>query len=600
MPNNTLLTFDISQFVNPAHALPSPCDIRIRGMAPGASLVGLKAYSNLGYSAASTFVQAIEYAVVNDAVDVLYEAIAFNPFFDMENDPIQLANHMAVTAGVTVVAASGDAGSAGTLGSPSTDPDVISTGASTQFRWYAQTGNGVQPLANGYGYVSNNIAAFSFGGFAQLAPRTVDVVAPGDAGWALCSTNQFLYQDCDNLNLSPSPIQAFGGTSESAPLVAGEAALIIQAYRSTHHNADPSPALVKNIIMSTATDLAAPADEQGAGLINALAAVQAALSVADGHGTPSRQGNELLIIPQSTPIVAAPNTRETEVFTITNTGSTTQHLAPKLQMLGSAVAGATHKLTLDPATDPTFVDAVGGQIAYITRKFTVPSGAQHLDAAIAWQNPIGGSTIAFLGLLDPSGREVAYSNPSGAGSAYGYVDVVAPAAGTWTAVITTHPPEYVPYSYAGPVQFTWSAERFVDFGSVSPGSINLAPGASASVRANFTMPSQPGDTAAALRFTSTSTNSVANLPEVPVTLRTLIPLGPTGGSFTGTLTGGNGRYGAGPTQTFEFDVPGVATSNSNGPNDGSTGPSNMSLNLHIADDGYACRGAASRSTRNAT
>ena len=29
MPNGAILTFDISQYVNPAHALPSPCNIRI-------------------------------------------------------------------------------------------------------------------------------------------------------------------------------------------------------------------------------------------------------------------------------------------------------------------------------------------------------------------------------------------------------------------------------------------------------------------------------------------------------------------------------------------------------------------------------------------
>ena len=194
-----------------------------------------------------------------------------------------------MAAGVTVVASTGDAGSAGTTGSPSTDPYVIAAGASTQFRLYAQTGDGAQSLAKGY--VSDNISSLSSGGFAQSNARTVDVVAPGDLGWALCSANTSLYTDCTNFQTTPgpTPIQAFGGTSESAPLISGEAALIIQAYRSTHNGADPSPALVKRIIMSTASDLSAPAYEQGAGRINALAAVQLALSIDD---EPKAQGSE--------------------------------------------------------------------------------------------------------------------------------------------------------------------------------------------------------------------------------------------------------------------------------------------------------------------
>ena len=68
---------------------------------------------------------------------------------------------------------------------------MISVGASTQFRSYAQTNYGAQPLAKGY--LSNNISSLSSGGFAQTGARTVDVVAPGDLGWALCSANVALY-----------------------------------------------------------------------------------------------------------------------------------------------------------------------------------------------------------------------------------------------------------------------------------------------------------------------------------------------------------------------------------------------------------------------
>jgi hypothetical protein len=575
-PNGKLLTYDISKFVNAAHPLPSPCNIQIRGMAPGASLVGLKVFSNLGYTTTSSFVQAIEYAVVHDQVDVINESFGGNPYPDEADDPISLADAAAVQAGVVVTVSTGDGssvGSLGTLGSPSTDPYVIAAAASTSYRLYAQSGYGAAALAKGY--VSNNVSAFSSGGFSQRSARTVDVLAPGDLGWALCSTNSTLYTDCTNFQ-SPAvgtPVQDFGGTSESAPLTAGEAALVIQAYRSTHGGADPSPALVKRIIMSTATDLGARSSEQGAGLINSLEAVEVALSVVDSNGAPKSHGHGLVADTTSATFEGSPNSRETQTVKITNTGSTPRRISAALQTLGAAIAGATESVQLGPNL-PSFINPTGAARVYTERKFTVPAGADHLDAAIAWQTSLTSTAtpIAYLGLLDPSGRQAAYSVPQGLGSGYGHVDIVKPVAGVWTAIIWTRPSGTG--AYAGPVEFTWAAERFVNIGSVYPATVSLAPGATESVKAEFFLPSQPGDEAAALRFTESDGNY--SLPEIPISLRTLVPVGATGGSFTGTLTGGNGRAGVGPFLTYDFDVP--------------RGVNNLSLALQTADNGYSLQG----------
>ena len=581
MPNGKPLTFDISKFVNAAHPLPSPCNIRIRGMAPGASLVGLKVFSQINPNTTSNFVQAIEYAVIHDDVDVINESFGGNPFPDNANDPISLANDAAVRAGVTVVVSTGDAGTAGTLGSPATEHSVIASGATTQFRIYAQTGDGVIPLTKNGGFIDNNISGFSSAGFSQKDGRTVDAVAPGDLGWALCSTNQKLFIDCstDAAGFGPSPIEVFGGTSESSPLTAGEAALVIQAYRSTHGGNDPSPATVKRIIMSTATDLGAPSFEQGAGFINALAAVNAALAIEDEHGAPKPRGAEVLAAPSSAQVTGEPNAHEARSFTITNTGSTTQHLTPSLETLDAPFDGATLNLTLDPAVDPRFINVAGNTRVYTTKTFKVPANADHLDVAVAFQSPLSlaasNPPLVFLSLLDPSGRQAANSNPQGLGSGYQHVDVVKPQAGTWTAIVFTRKTG-VAGSYSGPIQLTWGAERFVSLGSVSPSHLVLQPGASETVTADFTMPANSGDSAAAIRFNKSPNAAAANFSEIPVTLRSLIPTGPTGGNFTGTLTGGNGRAGAGPTQTFAFDVP--------------QGVSDMSLNLEISDNGYLLEG----------
>ena len=378
----------------------------------------------------------------------------------------------------------------------------------------------------------------------------VDVLAPGDLSWALCSTNTAIYTDCYSFNGTPSPVEIFGGTSEAAPVTAGEAALVIQAYRSTHAGQSPSPALVKSLVMSTAADLGAPATEQGAGRIDALAAVHAALSVQTQDGAPrSHGGTDIVVTPDAAVLTAHPGDTLQSTFQITNPGTTTLHLQPALERLGAPFAGQTIPLTYDASTSNQ----------YLTQTFSVPAGADHLDVAIAF-SPYA---YSYVGLLDPQGRLAAYSFPQGGGSGYGSVDVVKPAAGTWTAIV---------YSGYGTVQLTWAAENYVAFGSVSPAKVDLRPGAStSSVGEGSRCPtSRGGILSAAVRFPGSA------LSDIPVGVRILVPVGPNGGSFAGTLTGGNGRGGAVPTQIYAFDVPG--------------GRSDLALTLTVPDPAYSLTG----------
>ena len=280
-------TYDISTFVNAAHPLPAGCDIKIVGAAPGASILALKVFAEDNDTTTSNFLQAIDYAVAHGA-KVINESFGSDDFPDTTLDVVRQADDAAVAAGVTVVVSTGDAGITSTNGSPATDPNVISVGASTTFRGYAQEAFGGinDPKANGK-YVDDNISSLSSGGFNQNG-RTLDLVAPGDLNWALCGTDVSIFDECTDDNGNPSPIQMFGGTSESSPLTAGAAADVIQAYASAHGGAYPSPALVKQILTSTATDIHAPATEQGAGLLNVLGAVNLARSIAAPTVTPAR------------------------------------------------------------------------------------------------------------------------------------------------------------------------------------------------------------------------------------------------------------------------------------------------------------------------
>jgi Subtilase family len=540
--------YDLSTFVNPAHPLPPGCNIRIKGMAPGVNLVSLKVFGT-GGAFDSTIIQAIDWAVERDHVNVINESFGANPFPDDQNDPIQIANANAVAAGITVVASSGDAGFTNTIGNTAATRPVIGVGATTQLRLYRQiTGFGSQLSAGGW--LNDNPSALSSAGFTQLGPRTLDVLAPGDLGWAICSTNVRLYTNCTDNAGRPASIQEFGGTSESSPLVAGEAALVIDAYRRGHAGATPTPDLVKRIITSTADDLGIPAQEQGAGIADALKAVQAALSIHDGTGSPAAQGSSLVLDRGSFESTAPAVSQQTFQVAVTNTGAAAQTVVPTVRRLADdPVATDTGTVTLDPATAPTFLDGGGTLREFALHQFLVPAGTQRLDADIAWAALAQPLSTVRETLFDPAGRLAMYSLPQGAAAGFGHVDVHDPMPGTWTAVLWSI--KAGPAAYHGGVQFAFSSSRFEPFGRVSPSSLLLGPGQTGRFTVHVTTPAVAGDLAASLVLAA----SGGSRTSVPITLRALVPVSPDGGTFTGVLQGGNGRSATNAQMfSFQFDV----------------------------------------------
>jgi len=544
--------YDLSAFVNPSHPLPPGCNIRVLGMAPGASLVGLKVFPIGGFAFNSTILQALDWAVTHDHADVINESFGSNQFPDTTDDPTAVFNEQLVKAGIVVVASSGDSAFENTIGSPASAPDVISVGASTQFRLYGQTDSNGFQLGNGE-YRSDAVSALSSSGFTQPG-RTIDLLAPGDLGWALCSPDPDVYLDCTDNSGNPSSLQEFGGTSESAPLTAGAAALVIQAYRDSHHGASPSALLVKQIITSTADDLGLPADVQGAGLLDALRAVKAAQAIG-AHGS----SDDVLASPGQLDLTASPGQNASGTVKVTNLSTKTQTVQASIRSTGRVLNRTNATVAIDANTSPTFVDQLGRPRAYEEKSFTVPRGTGNLHASIAWAGP---AAIVRLVLLDPNGVYTAYSLPQGSGN-FAEVIVPAPVSGTWTAVLFTATGAA---GFTGNVAFSATNTANGSAGNVSPSRLTLRPGQTASVRVSVPPSSPAGDAAEALVLKPAGNNNrmnpfgggsaSGNTTQVPIVVRTLVSLRGGNATFNGSFGGGNGRAGIpAPGETYAFDVP---------------------------------------------
>ena len=555
-------TYDLSGFVNPAHPLPPGCNIKIEGIAPGASLAVLNVAGSAAGFFNSQIIQAIEWAVLHDHVNVLNESLGANPIPNTQDDPVALADQAAVAAGVTVVASSGDAGPFNNIGSPATTRGVIAVGGTTTYRVYRQTTRYGTQLSPG-GWENNNITALSSDGITEFNPHTVHVVAPGDRGWSLCSSDTAHFTGCADIDhgTNPPPIWAAGGTSASCPETSATAALVIEAYAHTHHGNLPSPALVKRIIVSTATDLGAPAGHQGAGLVNTLKAVQLAESIKSN----SPQGSALLVSKTGLSATVNAGQAATRKVAVTNEGTKPAKVRPTLSGRPKALSDDTGSVTLS-SSSPTYIDGEGNTDYFALHHFTVPAGAGNLNGNITWDaRSIGG--VAFETLFDPQGNVAAYSLLGPNQSGFGHVEVHNPAPGPWTAVIFT----VSNAPYLGAVQFSYQSVQFRQAGSVSPSARTLQPGQTAVFAVKVTA-DRAGDQALRLHLGTGGSDDGS----IPVIIRSLVPVGPRGGSFSGRLTGGAATGNAGQEFTFQFSVPGNKPS--------------LNAGIRLADPGYNLNG----------
>ena len=218
---------------------------RYRGVAPDANLISIKASDDAGNASVLDVIYGIQFAVDHKAeynIRVLNLSLESTVAESYRTDPLDAAVESAWFKGIVVVAAAGNRGTDADAVSyaPGNDPYAISVGAVDD---------------QGTDWTSDDrLATWSSRGTTQDGVAKPDVFAPGSGIVSNLAPGSAFAAMCPTCVVDGQYIRA-GGTSMSAPMVAGAVALGLQY--------DPSltPDQVKGLLMRSGRPLTGRIDE---------------------------------------------------------------------------------------------------------------------------------------------------------------------------------------------------------------------------------------------------------------------------------------------------------------------------------------------------
>ena len=332
------------------------------GVAPAAKLINARVLDDSGSGLDSSIIAGVEWAAQQGA-DIINMSLGDSSIIDDGSSLMsQAINRISRQYGALIVVAAGNAGAPQSVSSPGTADEALTVGATYQ--------DGSQTW------------------FSSIGPRRGDgtikpeIMAPG-AGLPIFDESGVMI---DVTGIMGADVGSGGyisemGTSMSAPLVAGSAALVKQSDPSLDRTS------IRAKLMASATPLEMSVFEQGAGMVNIPAAIDQVLTTSP---TQVNFGGFPLPYPDSTTATLSYSNQGSEDLTLdlTSSVSFTENLGLPTQV----------------EIEPPMVEAAGPVAALALQTEDASQIALSADVVVV---PAQGTASVEL-TIDPSAFEAGY------------------------------------------------------------------------------------------------------------------------------------------------------------------------------------------------